>query len=145
MLATGNVKCLALPPRSPNLNAFVERWVGSVKRECLSRLILFGEGSLRRALTEGKYRCGERPAGGLFPHAQESGNASPYNKVPFWKKRLTALARPELLVRAPRPVQTKVADGVGSTGDLAAGVEENAEMFIDVVVATERKVAGFGD
>jgi hypothetical protein len=27
MLATGNVKCLALPPRSPNLNAFVERWV----------------------------------------------------------------------------------------------------------------------
>ena len=52
MLATGNVKCLALPPRSPNLNAFVERWVGSVKRECLSRLILFGESSLRRALTE---------------------------------------------------------------------------------------------
>jgi len=52
MLATGNVKCLALPPRSPNLNAFVERWLRSVKRECLSRLILFGEGSLRRALTE---------------------------------------------------------------------------------------------
>ena len=52
MLATGNVKYLALPPRSPNLNAFVERWVRSVKQECLSRLILFGEGSLRRALTE---------------------------------------------------------------------------------------------
>ena len=52
MLATGDVKCLALPPRSPNLNAFVERWVRSVKQECLSRLILFGEGSLRRALTE---------------------------------------------------------------------------------------------
>ena len=31
MLATGNVKCLALPPRSPNLNAFVERWVRSIK------------------------------------------------------------------------------------------------------------------
>ena len=52
MLTTGNVKCLALPPRSPNLNAFVEHWVRSVKQECLSRLILFGEGSLRRALTE---------------------------------------------------------------------------------------------
>jgi hypothetical protein len=36
--------------RSPNLNAFAERWVRSVKQECLSRLILFGEGSLRRAL-----------------------------------------------------------------------------------------------
>ena len=43
---------LALPPRSPNLNAFAERWVRSVKQECLSRLILFGEDSLRRALTD---------------------------------------------------------------------------------------------
>jgi putative transposase len=51
-LETGNVKCLALPPRSPNLNAFVERWVRSAKQECLSKLILFGEGSLRRALNE---------------------------------------------------------------------------------------------
>jgi len=48
-LATG-VKCLRLPPRSPNLNAFAERWVRSVKSECLSHFILFGEGSLRRAL-----------------------------------------------------------------------------------------------
>jgi hypothetical protein len=52
MLATGNVKCLALPPRSPNRNAFAERWMRSVKQECLSKLILFGDGSLRRALTE---------------------------------------------------------------------------------------------
>jgi len=32
-------------------NAFSERWVRSVKSECLSKLILFGESSLRRALT----------------------------------------------------------------------------------------------
>jgi hypothetical protein len=49
-LATGGVKCLRLPPRSPNLNAFAERWVRSVKSECLSHFILFGEGSLRRAM-----------------------------------------------------------------------------------------------
>jgi putative transposase len=35
-----------------NLNAFAERWVRSAKQECLSKLILFGESSLRRALTE---------------------------------------------------------------------------------------------
>jgi hypothetical protein len=35
----------------PNLNAFSERWVRSVKSECLSRLILFGECSLQRVLT----------------------------------------------------------------------------------------------
>jgi transposase InsO family protein len=52
ILDSEGVKCLALPPRSPNLNAFAERWVRSVKEECLRKLILFGEGSLRRALAE---------------------------------------------------------------------------------------------
>jgi putative transposase len=42
---------VVLPARSPNLNAFAERWVRSVKSECLSKLMLFGEGSLRHALT----------------------------------------------------------------------------------------------
>jgi hypothetical protein len=51
-LAAGGVKCLRLPPRSPNLNAFTERWVRSVKEECLSHLILFGEHSLRKALLQ---------------------------------------------------------------------------------------------
>jgi Integrase core domain len=41
-----------LPARSPNLNAYAERWVRSVKEECLSKLVLFGERSLRRALSE---------------------------------------------------------------------------------------------
>jgi putative transposase len=51
-LTAGGVKPLKLPARSPNLNAFAERWVRSVKEECLSKLILFGEASLRRALEE---------------------------------------------------------------------------------------------
>jgi putative transposase len=52
VLASEGVQALRLPPRSPNLNAFAERWVRSAKQECVSRLILFGEGSLQRALTE---------------------------------------------------------------------------------------------
>jgi len=52
IIASGRVKPLALPARSPNLNAYAERWVRSVKEECLSRVILFGERSLRRALRE---------------------------------------------------------------------------------------------
>lgn len=52
ILRTGNVTALPIPPRSPNLNAYCERWVRSVKEECLSKLILFGEGSLRRALNQ---------------------------------------------------------------------------------------------
>jgi transposase InsO family protein len=50
LIEAKNAKCLALPPRSPNLNAYAERWVRSVKEECLSKLILFGERSLKRAL-----------------------------------------------------------------------------------------------
>jgi transposase InsO family protein len=46
------VERVVLPPRSPNLNAYAERWVRSVKEECLSRMILFGEASLRHALQE---------------------------------------------------------------------------------------------
>jgi len=52
IIESGDVKPLRLPARSPNLNAFSERWVKSVKNECLSKLILFGEASLRRTLRE---------------------------------------------------------------------------------------------
>src|ERR1035437_6400728 len=50
VIEAGSVKTLALPPRSPNLNAYAERWGRSVKEECLAKLILLGEGSLRNAL-----------------------------------------------------------------------------------------------
>jgi putative transposase len=52
VLAEGGVKTIPLPARSPNLNAFAERWVRSVKQECLSKVILFGEGPLSRTLAE---------------------------------------------------------------------------------------------
>jgi putative transposase len=46
------VKPVRCPVRAPNCNAFAERFVRSIKEECLDRLILFGEASLRRALRE---------------------------------------------------------------------------------------------
>jgi putative transposase len=52
IIASGQVEPLVLPARSPNLNAYAERWVRSVKEECLSKVVLFGERSLRRALSE---------------------------------------------------------------------------------------------
>ena len=52
VLWSSGIRPLALPPRSPNLNAFSGHWVCSLRQECLSKLILFGEASLRRALTE---------------------------------------------------------------------------------------------
>jgi hypothetical protein len=52
IIVSGRVEPLALPARSPNLNAYAERWVRSIKEECLSKVILFGERSLRRALSD---------------------------------------------------------------------------------------------
>ena len=46
------IEPLILPPKSPNLNAFAERWVRSVKTECLDQMIFFGQNSLRYALKE---------------------------------------------------------------------------------------------
>jgi len=52
IIKSGGVKPLKLPPKSPNLNAYSERWVLSVKSECTTGLIFFGEESLLRALKE---------------------------------------------------------------------------------------------
>lgn len=96
IIASGGVEPLALPARSPNLNAYAERWVRSVKEECLSKVILIGERSLRRALSdyvernhqgksnvllfprdtdrhrEGPVRCRERLGGLLRYYHQEA-------------------------------------------------------------------------
>lgn len=47
-----NIRALKLPPKSPNLNAYAERFVRSIKAECLDRLILFSKKSLRHAVGE---------------------------------------------------------------------------------------------
>ena len=52
ILKTAGVESVKLPPRSPNLNAHAERFVRSVKEECLSHLILSSEDQLRYVLSE---------------------------------------------------------------------------------------------
>ncbi len=51
-LESVRVKTIPLPPHSPNLNAFAERFVRSAKEECVDRVVLFGEESLRRCVRE---------------------------------------------------------------------------------------------
>ena len=52
LLRSVNIEPVKIPPRSPNLNAYAERFILSVKSECLDRMILFGERSLRHVLKE---------------------------------------------------------------------------------------------
>jgi putative transposase len=52
MVEQAGPRCVRLPPRSPNLSAHLERFMRSIKEECLGRMILFGESSLRNAAQE---------------------------------------------------------------------------------------------
>ena len=95
-LSDGGVQPLRLPARSPNLNGFAERWVRSVKQECLSKLILFSEASLRRVLTEylAHYHTERNHQGKhnllLFPAPVD---ASPLGKPILCKQRLGGLLK----------------------------------------------------
>jgi len=82
ILEVVGIKAVKLPPRSPNLNANPERWYPSVKEECLSKMILFGEASLRQVLANYVLHFhGERnhQAKGkliLFPRPEDSVGSS---------------------------------------------------------------------
>ena len=76
------VEPLKLPPQSPNLNAFAERWVRSVKEECLDQFILFGERSLRHTLQE--Y---------LTYHQHERNHQGLDNIIPFPRRTNTRSKR----------------------------------------------------
>ena len=52
ILKTSGVKVVKLPPRSPNLNAYAEVFVKSIKYECLNRMIFFGRKHLERTLEQ---------------------------------------------------------------------------------------------
>src|SRR6187200_1994930 len=52
LLVAVGVTSVKLPPQSPNLNAYAERFVRSIKESCLDRLILFGEDALRKSVQE---------------------------------------------------------------------------------------------
>jgi transposase InsO family protein len=51
-LRAAGIECLKLPPQSPNLNAVAERFVLSLKSECLDKLVPLGERNLRFAISE---------------------------------------------------------------------------------------------
>ena len=52
ILEGGGVQPIRLPPKSPNLNAYAERFVRSIQEECLSRVVPIGEGPLRLLVGE---------------------------------------------------------------------------------------------
>ena len=52
LLEGAGIRSVKLPPRSPNLNAYAERFVRTIKESCLKRTIFFSEASLRHSVRE---------------------------------------------------------------------------------------------
>ena len=77
ILEDAGLSILLTPYRAPNCNGFAERFVRSIKQECLDRVILFGVSSLRRAISEFvEHYHGERPHQGLGNNVIERTKAS---------------------------------------------------------------------
>jgi transposase InsO family protein len=82
VLAVAGVKTIRLPARSPNVNAYAERFVRTIKESCLHRMILFGESGLRRVLNQFlEHYHSERNHQGvgntlLFPNPQHLGSGT---------------------------------------------------------------------
>jgi putative transposase len=89
ILKAAGAVVVRLPPQSPNLNAFAERFVKSIKTECLEQFVLFGENSLRHVIRE--Y---------LAHYHAERNHQGIENVIPFPDQRLEA--REGTIVKAER-------------------------------------------
>jgi hypothetical protein len=75
IIEIARVKTLAFPARSPNLNAYAAQWISSAKEQCLSKVILLGERSLRRPVHEDvAHYDSER-------NHQETSNVLPFPRI----------------------------------------------------------------
>jgi len=71
----GGTRIIRIPVRAPRANAFAERFVGTVRRECLDRMLIFGRPHLESALSEYVARYNDhrphRARGQLAPVTEE--------------------------------------------------------------------------
>jgi putative transposase len=75
ILESDNILTKRLPVRSPNLNAHAERWIQSIKSECLGKFVVFGEDHLRYLVKEyTDYYNSVRPHQGLDNNTIGSNN-----------------------------------------------------------------------
>jgi putative transposase len=83
------------PIQAPNANAYAERWVGSVRRECLDRLLIFSRRQLEQVLrVYARHYNRHRPHRSLAFRPPEQADRSP---PPLRARSLPQLTRRDLL------------------------------------------------
>jgi transposase InsO family protein len=79
VLAGNGTRVIKTPVRSPRANSYAERFVGTLRRECLDHVLILGERHLRSVLTEYvRHYNGHRPHQGLQqePPMREPGHVT---------------------------------------------------------------------
>jgi hypothetical protein len=77
VFSSEGIEILNTPYRAPRANAYAERWVRSIREECLDHILVLNENHLHRVLREyGEYYNTARPHQGLGQHFSVSGPVS---------------------------------------------------------------------
>jgi putative transposase len=75
VFVTESIEVILTPYHAPNANAYAERWVRSVREECLDHLLIINERHLEHVLKEfSQYYNQARPHQGIDQQSPESAN-----------------------------------------------------------------------
>jgi putative transposase len=78
VLTSEKITVIRTPVRAPNANAHMERWVGSVRRECLDRLLIVGRRQLEHVLrVYARHHNSQRPHRALGLRPPDEATRSP--------------------------------------------------------------------
>jgi putative transposase len=92
VFATDSIRIIRTPVRAPRANAICERVIGTIRRECLDRMIILGRRHLEAVLIEYvEHNNAHRPHRSLSQHAPSALDAAPapINDVDYAKLRRT--------------------------------------------------------
>ena len=89
------IRTIRTPVRAPRANAFIERWIGTVRRECLDRILILNEGHLRRVLDEyvAHYNQHGRTARSINTHRPQATTTNPARSRPSPTTRMCDATR----------------------------------------------------
>jgi len=128
LLRRAGVQPVRTPPKSPNLNAYAERFVRSVRQECLDHVIILGEQHLRHVIAEDvAFYNRERPHQGIGnvmirPPPRPANDNGPVKCRQRLGGLLLLMKGTVLLICSTLFIQYHlVADALGLRGDAAAG------------------------
>ena len=90
------IEIVRTPFRAPNANSYAERWVGSVRRECLDRLLIFGRRQLQHVLgVYARHFNEQRPHRALDLRPPDRGSGT--DRIPMASLHPLQVSRRDLL------------------------------------------------